>query len=59
MMTHRHPMSAQQRHRLFLTLTLMLAGLSEPEREAVYIDRRAAKWERNRAKAQARKEALQ
>jgi len=52
-------MTAQQRQRLYLTLTLMLAGLSEEERECAYIAKRARKFARNAAKAKARKEAAQ
>lgn len=59
MIPNRHPMTAQQRQRLYLTLTLMLAGLSEEERECAYIAKRARKFARNAAKARARKEAAQ
>ncbi|HDS1057811.1 hypothetical protein [Pseudomonas putida] len=63
MMTQRHPMTAMQRKRLFLTLTLMLDGLPREAREEAYEIRREAKLANDRARRvrrrEARKEALQ
>lgn len=57
MMTACHPMSAQQRQRLYLTLNLMLAGLPREAREVAYEERREAKRARNRVRALQRREA--